>query len=349
MIDPARHSVAVFGRSALPGTITHPLSPLPQLIADLRGFSGIVVHPSVVAGRSDEASLILNLARAGVPVIGWISQEVREVLPQRLVSSVEEASVDDLADPELRDALSIRQRRAAWEGAFPTPPVSAVLVTSRPDFLDHALSQLGALSYPDLEIVIVTHGFSIGDALPASQIIEVPEAVPFGAALNRGFNAAKGELIVKFDDDDWYSSEHLNDLVCALHYSGASLVAKAAEFVYLDMLDITIRRMAYESETFDNRNVAGGTFCMKRDLFYEVGGWREISRHVDQSFLDDVERLGLHWYRTHGHGYVLNRRETGHTWDAPVDYFLDTSVAQYRGLARSATLLDTPSSGISEA
>jgi hypothetical protein len=40
-----------------------------------------------------------------------------------------------------------------------------------------------------------------------------------------------------------------------------------------------------------------------------------------------------------GHGYMLHRRPTGHTWNATLDYFLDQSDSQFRGLALEESLV----------
>jgi len=171
-------------------------------------------------------------------------------------------------------------------------------------------------------------------------VVRVPPRVVFGEVLNRGVAASTGALIAKMDDDDWYSSEHLWDVVWAMDYSGADLVGKAAEFVYLEELDITIRRMVEGSETYGNRNLGGGTFLIKRTTLDTIGGWRRIPRYVDQALLDDMDAMAILWYRTLGHGYLLNRRKEGHTWDVDVDYFIEQSEEQWRGLNQHAALID---------
>ena len=79
-------------------------------------------------------------------------------------------------------------------------------------------------------------------------VVGVSSERSLGDALNAGVDAASGEVVTKMDDDDWYGSDHLWDLMLALDYSGAELVAKGAEFVYMEELDITIRRFTGRSE-----------------------------------------------------------------------------------------------------
>jgi hypothetical protein len=210
------------------------------------------------------------------------------------------------------------------------------------------LNQVKAQTYPETELVLVLHGDTftqtdqqLKETFNESLItIRVPGRAIYGEALNQGVAASTGSLVAKMDDDDWYSSYHLWDLVHTMAYSGAGLVGKAAEFVYLEELDVTIRRMVDGSETYGNRSLAGGTFLIKRSTLDTVGGWRRAPRHVDQALLDDLEALRIPWYRTSGHGYILNRRSQGHTWEAGVDYFLVQSDVQSRGLDLRSALVD---------
>ncbi len=83
---------------------------------------------------------------------------------------------------------------------------------------------------------------------------------------------AEGELVTKWDDDDWYGPHHLEDLIDALRYSGADLVGKAAEFVRLEQLDLTIRRFRLGAESYSS-TIAGGTLLLRRSSLESVGGW----------------------------------------------------------------------------
>jgi hypothetical protein len=88
-------------------------------------------------------------------------------------------------------------------------------------------------------------------------VVEAPAGLPFGAVLNRMAAVASGTFLAKVDDDDWYGPDHLADLLLAQLYSGADLVGSAPEFVYLEPLDVTIRRRV-GTERFAPF-VAGGT------------------------------------------------------------------------------------------
>jgi hypothetical protein len=166
------------------------------------------------------------------------------------------------------------------------------------------------------------------------QVLVADSAVPFGAALNQATEAASGPLIAKMDDDDWYGVHHIEDLVLAREFSGASLVGSQVEFSYLEGPDITTRRRP-QGERFFN-HVAGGTMLMSKSDLLALGGWRPISSAVDRGVIDAFVAAGKHVYRSHGQNYVMHRRwhpkeNDAHTWDADAAVFVADSVEQWQG------------------
>jgi hypothetical protein len=137
-----------------------------------------------------------------------------------------------------------------------------------------------------------------------------------------------------WDDDDWYGSGHLADVVDALDYAGATLVGKAAEFVYLESSDVLIRRDADRAERFSTR-LAGGTLTITVEDLRRVGGWPDVRRHVDLALLESIGRAGGTTYRTHGFDYILVRRpnqRADHTWSADDAYFLSIASGRWDGM-----------------
>ena len=155
------------------------------------------------------------------------------------------------------------------------------------------------------------------------EVARAPTGETLGEVLNRATAAAGGVLVTKMDDDDRYGSEHVWDLVLAHEFSKAELVAKAAEFVYLENSDSTIHRMIGGGEVSqDDPTIAGGAMLVSSHDLTGAGGWRRIASGVDQALAKDVALVGGSVYRTHGHGYMLARHGDGHTWNMPDSYFL---------------------------
>lgn len=288
-----------------------------ELLVQLAG-TGVLVHASTMDDRVGDL----------------IAPELRRLLPAPLPD-----------EPLEREARSVRQRRAALRGhtvrfgQYEPPSVSVILATRRPQFLRSALRAVAGQTYPNLEIVVGLHGIEAPDAAFLSglgrpvQVVPAPPDMPFGEVLDIAAGRAAGEFVTKMDDDDTYSDEHVWDLVLARDYSGATLVGKGIEFVYLEGRDLTVRRWAGPPE-WDTGTVAGGTLFLARDHLAEVGGWPHATRYEDRALLDRVAAAGGVIYRTHPLGYLYHRRaqgQAGHAWAADDDFFLRGASRRWDG------------------
>lgn len=223
-----------------------------------------------------------------------------------------------------------RQPRETAAAEAPQPPlVSILLVTRRPHLIESAVDAATRQTYPNKELVLGLHGdgFENAEALLgqvpfACRAVRIPASRPLGAALNAVTQAAHGALLTKMDDDDVYGGEHLWDLVHAWEHSGATLVGKGIEFVYLAGPNQTLHCFAGAGERFSPRGaLAGGTLLIARQDLDRIGGWRPVRRHVDRALWRDVARAGGRIYRTHGTGFVLVRHGKVHTWRTGDGYF----------------------------
>lgn len=258
------------------------------------------------------------------------------------------ATLPDARDALAWQALSVRDRRHVLRQFGPTaaleawPTVSVVLATNRPDHLEHALRQVAGLRYPGLEIIVGAHG----DALDPERIWDLAQDVPhpvtvvvvdsartLGEVLQACSERASGTLVTKMDDDDVYGPEHVWDLVLAREYSGAQVVGKALDWVYLESEDATVFRPTYPAERYADF-VAGGTILISKADLLAVGGWRPVPKSVDRALLDRVLAAGGLVYRTHGLGYVYVRHSAGHTASVKDEHFLAKVSARYEGLIR---------------
>lgn len=251
------------------------------------------------------------------------------------------------ADLHTRESLSIAMRRCALRdhslrprarqilagtgrAGPPLPLVSVLLATCRPHRVAAAVEAVATQTYPRVELVLAMHGegFDTGavddllDSIdPPARALGVAAREPLGAVLNAAVAESTGTLLTKFDDDDFYGPEHLWDLVLAYEYSGAALVGKGAEYVYLANSDRTVHRFRNRSERL-SASLAGGAMMIARHRLDELLGWRDIPASVDRALIEDVSKAGWRTYQTHGMGYMLVRHDEGHTWPAKDAYFL---------------------------
>lgn len=298
-------------------------------IEDVRDF-----HPD----PTTRAGILVRLAATGVPVHTADRDPELDALLGAELSDLMATDVSD-ADLDAREQIGIKMRRIALrehtlrsrarqvaEAVLGDPPqlptVSVLLATNRPQCLAWAIGNVRKQNYPRIELVVALHGphFTDADAehsvvaFPGAKVLRLGEDKPFGTVMNAATDAASGTLVAKMDDDDLYGAHHLWDLVLALEYSGADIVGKGAETVYLGSVDKTIQRRRDQSESYSS-GIAGASLLLSRHTLQRVGGWRRTPSHVDIALIDDVLRAGGRAYRTHGAGLFVVRHDKGHTWD----------------------------------
>lgn len=249
-----------------------------------------------------------------------------------------------LTNDEYRDRQALRAHRRVFEEhlythrvdtvlravglapAGPTagPTVSVIVPTRRPEQLDHVLATIGRQSWRAIELVLVTHGFVLdaedvrrrGAELGVPELTVVPadRELTLGACMNLGVAASTGELVAKVDDDNFYGTHYLTDLVRALDFSGADVVGKWAHLVHLEASGATLLRFAHAEHRFVEQ-VQGGTLLLRRALAERIP-FEDLPRAVDTTFLAKVRRAGLTVYAADRFNFVSVRRPDpdSHTW-----------------------------------
>ncbi|MEU5876599.1 glycosyltransferase family A protein [Spirillospora sp. NPDC047279] len=351
---------------AAPGDVVrfHPAGTVTDAdVGRLRRLRGIEIGWGRHTGPVPAVRVVAALAMAGVPVVTDRVPSWARALGPELVDLITGVAPADLADDVRREEHSIRLRRAAfrahstrarWEalagpaapGTGTSPTASVILCTRRVDYLGFALRQIERQRDVDFEVILTLHGIpadapEVKAAVMACTrpitLVEVPDEAPLGEALNRGAARASGDHLVKWDDDDWYGPDFLADMLLASAYSGAELVGCFAQLIYLEEIDLTIYRAAGGSERFADV-VAGATMTVERSFFESLGGFPPVPRSVDAALLTATRAAGGRTYRTHGLGFIVNRRKQGHTWGVPVTYFLRSATRQWRGFEPTALL-----------
>ena len=322
-----------------------------ELLADLRSPHHLTDSAGDHRDVAQRAGALAALAGAGV-VVGIDAPDpgLAACLGPTLADLMASSDVA-VADAHRREQLSIEMRRCALRdhslrsrarqvlaatGVSAQPPeVSILAPTRRPDRVADVITTVASQTYRRLELVLALHGDGFGsDAevealagdLDASlRIVRVDGSQTLGGVLRAAAEAAGGSLITKMDDDDYYGAEHIWDLVLAHEYSGAELIGKSAEYVYLERLDKTVRdqnRQNFSERYVPFVGVSGGVLMISRHDLDAAGGWRRVPRRVDIALAHDVTLAGGRIYWTHGAGYLRVRHGDEHTWNVEDSHFL---------------------------
>ena len=309
----------------------------------------------------ERARRLVRVASCGTPVIVSAPDDFAGVLPAGVLSTLVGVSDSDVGDTQRLSALAFAQ----WSTVFDhlvlepqwavsgEPAVSITISTHRPAFVSRWVSQIAHQTHRNLEVVCVLHSDQftdghrdemcsvLGDAGIAVSFAEAPVGSSLGAALDTARRRANGDVILKWDDDDLYSSNHVRDLLRARHYSQAPLVGKACDFVYVGSRDVLVQRHQADREAF-SPTLSGNTLMIDRDALDAVGGWSDVSLGEDASLIARVRREGGMTYRTMGFGMIAVRQTAAgrHTWNLDEAALVEGAVRSWPGLDVAAALVD---------
>lgn len=345
---------------------------------DANRFRRMVQRVHVIDGRActwpdaeTRVRMLSAAAASGTPVVLDPTTPVDEKMPSALwVAMSTHSTAELIANAEMRDLIAWRQWRATRPDVAPVP-VTIVIATRRPEMVARWAPQIAAQTHRPLSVSVALHGEQFGPETEAQITALLKDhggdhggdhgadqiAVYFtrcgsdlvlGEVLNAATAAATGDLIVKWDDDDLYSREHVADLVRTWDTTGAMLVGKACDYVYLSGSNLTVRRIQAPREAM-SRTMAGGTLCIARADLDRLGGWDRVPSGVDVGLIAKVQDAGGLTYRAMGFGYMMIREPAGqgHTWDVQDQHFLTENTPHRTGLRIDWAQIDAPDAAVS--
>ena len=169
------------------------------------------------------------------------------------------------------------------------------------------------------------------------KILERPKDSMFGENLNLGIEAASGELVTKMDDDDWYGPDHLLDLHVALNYSGAEIVGKWGNFVYLTNSNQMVNFATNREEHFVH-HLPGSTILGSKEVFAKMRFGR-VNRAIDSELYRRLSMRGGRLYSTHRYNFIRVRHGS-HTYKIEDEAFLaDADGKSWYGLDKDKSFV----------
>jgi nitrogen regulatory protein PII-like uncharacterized protein len=217
------------------------------------------------------------------------------------------------------------------------PSVSVLVSTVRSDDLANLLKQLCTQTLAKFELMIGLHSIELNTTHKklikelsqrkvSVHLHSFTKEQNLGSILSALAEASTGDYIAKMDDDDYYGPEHLRDLVDAAIETGADVVGRAMNYVYLEPLQLTVRRFSphgTQAVELWSDWVCGGTILAKR-LSAQAAGWfGDGYTAVDRYLLSGVTNNGGKIWRTFGAGYVYRRTFTFHTYATNYSKYLN--------------------------
>ena len=320
-----------------------------QMLTAYRAYKVFLNVNSVVESPSMCARRIFEITASGTPVVSTRSEAIGRFFEADEVfvagsRAQGEHQIRMLArSPELNDRVVHRGQRRIWsentyahraEAIVATvlpelsrpvalPSVSALVPTIRPHQLDHVFASIGNQRDVDLELVLLTHGFELGEETAADlarkhgvsrfKVLAASRDLTLGECLNMCVAAASGEVLTKMDDDDYYGPNYLADLLHAMDFSKADVVGKMAHHMHFAANGSTVLRMPHMEHRL-SRFVVGPTITARREVF-EKHPFEPLNRGEDTAFLKAVTLTGGTIYAADRFNFCQMRQPDGHTWD----------------------------------
>ncbi|WP_417356348.1 glycosyltransferase [Gallaecimonas pentaromativorans] len=180
--------------------------------------------------------------------------------------------------------------------AMAAPLVSCVMPTKgRPAWLAQSVRYFLAQDHPNKELVIVFDQPADLGALachPSVRLVASKDDTSIGAKRQLGNQHARGDFIVQWDDDDWYSSRRLSRQLWPLHLGLADVTALTQTgFFDVDASQCWQVTPCLYRQLFHGA-VAGGTLAYRRSLWQQAPGYPPASLGEDARFLKHLEQRG---------------------------------------------------------
>lgn len=195
------------------------------------------------------------------------------------------------------------------------PLVSCIMPTAnREKFIPLALGYFLGQEYPNKELIIVDDGKqSIQHLIPDDTRIKYFYSDPIGTiGLKRNYacERASGEIIMHWDDDDWYAGDWIGESVNFLINSEADMCGIDAVYFY----DVIKNKLTLMNRIFPNgynpKDWVTGASLAYWKTFWEKHPFKDLQTGEDDDFIrNSGAKLYIHDYSM-GFICVLHPRNT---------------------------------------
>ncbi|SHG10418.1 glycosyltransferase family 2 protein [Pedobacter caeni] len=211
------------------------------------------------------------------------------------------------------------------------PLVSCIMPTAnRQKFIPLALEYFLNQDYPNTELLIIDDGITpIGNIIPENLKIRYFYSSPLGTIgtkRNYACERAKGEIIMHWDDDDWYAPDWISRQVAHISKSDADITGLNRVMFYSPSVE---KRWIYEDTDSEKPWICGATMAYHKS-FWQKHPFIDIQVGEDYDFVwNSGAKISALDYTTgfisilHAHNTSIKpvenirHKKTGATWKEP--------------------------------
>ncbi|QNK63800.1 glycosyltransferase family 2 protein [Pedobacter sp. PAMC26386] len=191
------------------------------------------------------------------------------------------------------------------------PLVSCITPTAnRQKFIPFAIDNFLKQSYPNAELVIIDDGINSNASLipnhPKIKFFYTEPLGTIGIKRNYACGKASGEIIMHWDDDDYYAPDWINRLTDALLTSEADIAGLNRVVFYSPSVD---KRWMYEDTELDKPWLCGATMTYRKS-FWQQHPFIDLQVGEDYDFIQNSGAKVLASDYTEGFVAILHAHNT---------------------------------------
>lgn len=232
------------------------------------------------------------------------------------------------------------------------PLVSIVMASNRPHFIDRIVKNISEQVHSNLEVIIIAQKYNdielqnleqklnnSGKTFSAIHIIRNDSEDTLGKRLNQAIALSKGDYVAKFDDDDFYFPNYLQDMLIPFKFGDYGIVGKKEIFIYLENQDKTFVRY-YGQRHLQTDFLTGATLIFSRAALKKLS-FGDLNKGEDSNIIEQAKQSGIKMYVADPFNFIVFRSKNtdGHTWQVTDDFFTTKGKFVGNGLANEITVI----------
>ena len=208
----------------------------------------------------------------------------------------------------------------ATTGAPWSPAVSCLMPTyNRRAFVARAIAYYAQQDYENRELVVLDDGEdAVGDLVPGDdpmiRYLRMDQRATIGRKRQMACEAADGDVMVQWDDDDWFGPTRLSRQVAPLA-TGTADIAGILKGYLLDLPPFRFYRGGPPLHEGDlHSSIVAGTLCFTRTAWRSTGGYPDCSIGEEVAMLREISERGGRVAPIVNDGMYVTVRHRANSW-----------------------------------
>lgn len=207
---------------------------------------------------------------------------------------------------------------------------SIITVTNRSYCIKNLIQNYINQKFKSKELIIIINSnvisiedFKIYDQIPNIKLFKLDESISLGQCLNFAVCKSIYSYIAKFDDDDYYGPNYLNEVYNIFLSVNCDIVGKNKTYYYFEKLNrLMIKKNGVENNFYSS--IMGSTLCFKKEIFYKTK-FKDINNREDYHFNKDCINNGYKIFSSSSYNHIVFKHSDNnkHTFLSNIDILID--------------------------